>query len=72
MAKGFAYIDSNGDIDVATVSATERAAKVNAIVTISHYKIIPLANWSDDDINLTFIDVTANSGHIIAVEIFGE
>lgn len=63
MARGFAYVEANGDIWVTTVSPTELAAKVNAIVMLSHNAIIPRADWDEETIDYWLGGVMSRLGH---------
>ena len=65
----YAYIDSEGTVDIDTVSSTERAAKVNAIVTGSYGNMVPLNEHSDADIDRMFLNVSGGVGTIEKVTI---
>lgn len=68
MTRGFAYIDETGEINIKTVSPTERAAKVNAIVVLG-YGIVPRESWGDEDINRAFERISRGKGRIGPVAI---
>lgn len=52
--EGYAYITDDGTIDIKTVSATETAVMVNAIVTVSGHSIIPMYDWNEEKIREEF------------------
>ncbi len=69
MAIGYAYINAAGEIVIASISASTRAAKVNAIVVQSDWEIMPMDDWTDDKIDLIFDEVICGIGRIAKVEI---
>lgn len=49
---GFAFMDEVGFPFADTVATTERAAMVNALVTL--FGVMPMANWTDGKIKAEF------------------
>lgn len=58
--RGYAAVAPDGGISVATVSPTERAATVNALVVVERARVD--GSWSDDDIREVFEGVMAPKG----------
>lgn len=69
MIRGYAYLDERNEIDIATVSSTELAVKVNAIVVKSGRALVPLASWTQAEIDAAFIFATGGKGRIFPVVI---
>lgn len=67
MARGFAYVDNAGEIDIATVSPTEVGAKVNAIVRLSKGAFIPRETWTEADCDHWLAKVAKGAGKIAPV-----
>ena len=65
MNKAFALQNVSGSIDVRTVSESERAVMVNAIVTQA--KIFVDKSWTDEDIHRKFTAYVR--GIVVPVEI---
>ena len=68
-ATGFA-IAFKGELLVATVSPTERAAKVNALVTMA--RVMIYNSTSDEEINRMFDQMVAQGVNLIPITISGE
>lgn len=62
MIQGFAHVDKYGVIDIATVSPTERAAMVNAIVTLSGGVLIPRDTMEYSEIEARYLNLAVATG----------
>lgn len=69
MARGYAYVDENKQINIRTVSDTRLAAMVNAIVLLSRHAVYPRDNWSDEMIERVLGQISSGKGRICRVTI---
>lgn len=73
--KAFAYRNALGIIDTRTVSHSATAARINAIVIMSAWQIIPRQDWGDAEIKSLYTVLEQRiGGRIIMVDVseFGE
>lgn len=69
MCDAFAYLDADGKIDPACVSATEIGVMVNVIFTGTYGNVVPRDDWSYENIRTAYLNVTGGAGLVVPVVI---
>jgi len=67
-AIGWAYRTVEGIIDLRSVSDTKQSAMINAIVSRSLGKIVPLESWTKDDMEKAFVAVKGG-GDLVRIKV---
>lgn len=69
MAKAFALQLADGSLDIRTVSETQQAVAVNALVLYTEPRIIPMQTWDANKVLQEFLTHRPKGSLIVAVDV---